>query len=154
MPVARQIVRDYTLALHAAPQFVFPLLCPVREYEWIPGWSCDLVHTRSGVIEPGCIFRTHFHIDAIWYVTQHDPVLYQVGFVQVFSDVAVGRFGIQLEPVGGDRCVGRMRSELTALSPQADSNFEEFADARDTGLRRLEGLLNDFLDSHPRATSS
>jgi hypothetical protein len=27
----------------APPADVFPLLCPVREYEWIEPWSCDMI---------------------------------------------------------------------------------------------------------------
>ena len=37
---------------------VFPLLCPKREEEWIPGWKCDTLWSRSGYNEEGAIFRT------------------------------------------------------------------------------------------------
>ena len=36
----------------------FPLLCPVREREWLAGWNPTIVHTKSGVAEPGCGFVT------------------------------------------------------------------------------------------------
>lgn len=26
------------------PEDVFPMLCPVREYEYIPRWECDIVY--------------------------------------------------------------------------------------------------------------
>ena len=42
---------------------VFPLLCPVREYEWIDGWSCRLVHSESGFAEKGAIFTTGFRAE-------------------------------------------------------------------------------------------
>ena len=22
---------------------IFPLLCPVREFEWVPGWQCEII---------------------------------------------------------------------------------------------------------------
>ena len=39
-----RVVKCYTMNLCAAPADVFPLLCPVREYEWIEPWSCDMVY--------------------------------------------------------------------------------------------------------------
>jgi hypothetical protein len=38
-----RVVKSYTMNLCAAPADVFPLLCPVREYEWIEPWCCDMV---------------------------------------------------------------------------------------------------------------
>ena len=29
----------------------FPLLCPKREEEWIPGWECETVWSHSGCNE-------------------------------------------------------------------------------------------------------
>ena len=37
---------------------VFPLLCPVREYEWIPDWRCRMVYSKSGVAERDAVFTT------------------------------------------------------------------------------------------------
>ena len=39
----------YTQRLIAGPDAVFPLLCPVREADWIDGWDPLLVATQSGV---------------------------------------------------------------------------------------------------------
>lgn len=41
--IAERIVKSYTMHLCAPPADVFPLLCPVREYEWIEPRSCDMV---------------------------------------------------------------------------------------------------------------
>ena len=53
----RRIVLAHTMRLKGNPEKVFPLLCPVREYEWVEPWRCDLVYTDSGVAELDCIFR-------------------------------------------------------------------------------------------------
>ena len=42
-----------------SPEDVFPMLCPVREYEYIPPWECDIVYLDSGFAEPGGVFTTH-----------------------------------------------------------------------------------------------
>ena len=49
---------EHTALVPAPAHRVFPLLCPVREPEWIPGWSCELIHTASRLAEKGCVFRT------------------------------------------------------------------------------------------------
>ena len=38
-----RVVKSYTMTINALPETVFPLLCPVREYEWIEPWCCDMV---------------------------------------------------------------------------------------------------------------
>ncbi len=58
----------------ATPDALFPLLCPVLEYEWIPTWSCRLVHTASGVAEHGCVFTTDFGSgEETWVCTTYRP---------------------------------------------------------------------------------
>jgi hypothetical protein len=34
-----RVARSYTQSLVGRPEAVFPLLCPVREADWIPGWD-------------------------------------------------------------------------------------------------------------------
>ena len=57
---AERVVKSYTMTLGAPPVDVFPLLCPVREYEWIEPWSCDMVFSASGLAENNAVFRTNF----------------------------------------------------------------------------------------------
>jgi hypothetical protein len=37
---------------------LFPLFCPAREADWIPGWDCQLIYTESGYAEDKVIFKT------------------------------------------------------------------------------------------------
>ncbi len=64
--------RTYTQHLVAPPSRVFPLLCPVREADWLEGWDPPLVLSNSGVAERDCVFLTDASPGhAIWYVTRH-----------------------------------------------------------------------------------
>lgn len=57
------------------PQKIFPLLCPVRETEWIAEWSPLKVISNSGLMELECIFtEADGEQTAIWLVT--DAVLH------------------------------------------------------------------------------
>lgn len=53
-----RVTRTYTQHIQAAPDAVFPLLCPVREAERIPGWDPVAVFSESGFAEVDCVFRT------------------------------------------------------------------------------------------------
>ena len=49
---------SYTQHPNASPEAVFPLLCPVAESKWTPGWMPEVVFSVSGVVEQECIFMT------------------------------------------------------------------------------------------------
>ena len=53
-----RVSRSYTQHLGAPPTEVFPLLCPVREAEWVKDWRPRLVLSDSGFAEPDCVFIT------------------------------------------------------------------------------------------------
>ena len=53
-----RVTHSYTQQLIAPPDRVFPLLCPVREAEWIDGWQPVLVLTLGGFAEADCVFTT------------------------------------------------------------------------------------------------
>ena len=44
-----RVTRTCTQRLVAAPAAVFPLLCPVREADWIDGWNPPLAISSSGI---------------------------------------------------------------------------------------------------------
>lgn len=56
--IAKNVSRHHVFEVEAPRALVFPLLCPVREREWLPGWQADIVHSTSGLVEEGCIFRS------------------------------------------------------------------------------------------------
>lgn len=69
---ARRTATKYTGAIAFPPSAVFPLLCPVREYEWIEQWSCEMIYSESGVAEENCIFTTLFG-PFVWNVDRYEP---------------------------------------------------------------------------------
>jgi hypothetical protein len=50
--------RKARIMVAARAEELFPLLCPVREYEWIPDWRCRMVYSGSGVAEKDAVFTT------------------------------------------------------------------------------------------------
>ena len=106
----------YTQAIAATPGEVFPLLCPVREEDWAPGWRTRLVVSNTGLIEEDCIFVTPGEpADAIWIVTDHDPETHRLRMYKIVPGVVVSRLEIALSE-DGPGTKAAISYEHTALS--------------------------------------
>ena len=120
------VVRTYTQRIEAPPERVFPLLCPVREAEWLDGWSYELVHSESGVAEDGCVFRTGADNgpETVWMVTRHSLEEGVVEFVRVTTGLLATRLRIDLEPAPGGATSVQIRYTHTPTS-EAGAAFIE-----------------------------
>lgn len=143
----------YVQRLDASPDRVFPLLCPVRESEWIADWDPAVVFSASGVAEQDCIFVTEHDGEAIWVVTHHDPGSWTVGFLKVVPGRTVTRIEIALAPRGGDGCDATVRYTRTALTPAGDRDVRDFtAENYAQFMRTWETDLNAYLAARPAST--
>ena len=123
-----RVTRTYTQRLVAGPSAVFPLLCPVREADWIEGWDPILVLTNSGIAEPDCVFVTGASPnDAIWYVTRHDPDGGLVEMLKFTPLLTACKLTIQLRPVesGAEATISYAH---TSLGPEGDAFVASFTD--------------------------
>ena len=108
---------DFSYEVSAEPEAVFPLLCPVREYEWLDGWACEMVYSQSGVAELGCVFKTHFgEVPEMWHVNFYDPPR-RIEYLVVAPDTLITRLTIELARSGEDHTQLRWRRLFTSLSP-------------------------------------
>lgn len=120
--------RTYVQRLVAGPAAVFPLLCPVREAEWIDGWDPSLVISESGVAEPDCVFTTSAQpTDAVWYITRHEPATGFVEMIKITPAVTACRLTIQLRPATGG-CEAEITYSHTSLGPDGDKFVASFSD--------------------------
>jgi hypothetical protein len=137
---------SFETTLEAAPARVFPLLCPVREYDWIPLWHCELLFTASGVAELGCVFRTEFPDSwgpEVWVVSRFEPNE-RIAFVRT-GRLRTMRYDIMLWPQ--DKATGILwRQEATALNAEGDALMRAAPrEAFDALMRDLNGLLQHYL---------
>lgn len=141
-----RVARTYTQSLVAPPDVVFPLLCPVREADWIPGWDPLLVVSSSGVAEPDCVFVTGGSpADAIWYVTRHEPAAGYVEMIKVTPGVTACRLTIRLRRTseGSEADVSYMH---TSLGPTGDEFVRGFTEASYVrAMQQWEARLNHYL---------
>ena len=138
---------SYTQTLAGPPEIVFPLLCPVREMEWVEGWEPKLVISASGVAELDCIFvMPDQPNDSIWVVTQWHPQTHFIEFIKVTPGLAVGRIEIQLRPGEADQTLADITYAYTALSQAGEHFVEHFTEEYyTTFMQTWETELNYFL---------
>jgi hypothetical protein len=94
----KRVSRSYAGFVSAAPEKVFPLLCPVREYEWLEGWKCKMIYSESGVAEENCVFETDFGEGPMaWIVSRYEPPR-KIEFVISLPERRIERLNIVLRP--------------------------------------------------------
>lgn len=75
--IAAQRLYSHLHHFSAPPEMIFPLLCPVRESEWIPDWQARIVHSRSGYAEARCLFATGpADQETVWYTVAFEQNRY------------------------------------------------------------------------------
>ena len=147
-----RVSHTYVQRLVAPSSAVFPLLCPVREAEWIEGWEPIDVWSRSGVAETDCVFTTAApdgspH-DAIWYITRHEPGNGFVEMLKVTPGVTACRLTIQLTAAAGasQACEAEITYTHTSLGRAGDLFVAGFtAEYYVQFMRDWEARINHFL---------
>ncbi len=142
------VARSYTQKIHASPEEVFPLLCPVREAEWVPGWDPLVVFTQSGLMEQDCIFLTgEDGPESFWVTTRHDRRNLQLELVKVTPGMTIGKISIALKANGDEGTDLEVTYRYTAVS-QAGQDFVDgySEDYFVQFMRQWEKALNDYME--------
>ncbi|MDX2437050.1 MAG: hypothetical protein QNL88_08380 [Acidobacteriota bacterium] len=147
-----RVSRSFTQHLCAPADEVFPLLCPVREMEWVKDWRPKLVVTESGVAEPGCIFVTPgIPEDALWLITVHDPVEHRLEITKIIPGMVVGTITVAFSADGDEACTADINYAYTALSEHGKRAIGEFTDEHfQSFMKTWEAELNHFLRTGER----
>ena len=150
-----RVVRSYVQRLVAPPERVLPLLCPVREADWIEGWDPRAVFTESGVVEQDCVFVTRASPhDAVWMVTRLEPAAGRVEMVKISPEVTacILRIEVAAAPHGSSATV---RYTHTSLGPRGDEFVAGFTEEFYRGfMRDWERRLNHYLETGERLASA
>lgn len=151
----QRIHYTYTQSLAAPPERVFPLLCPVRETEWVPGWMPVWVVSASGVMEEGCVFLTREELaEAIWIAVRHDPEDHHLELLKIVPDHLVCRYEIRLTPAPNGRTAAEVTYSCTAISPAGETFLNGLTSAWYADfMNRWEKGLNYYL-AHGRMIST
>lgn len=150
MPV--RVSHRHTQRISGTPDEVMPLLCPVREGEWIPGWSPRLVISNSGLAEPGAVFVNEVEgREAVWLISEHDRKTGRVSMIEVVAGLAVIELEIEVRRDGTNCCLCEVTYTYTALSEEGEAFVAARTETWYAGfMREWERLLNHYLETGTR----
>lgn len=137
---------SFTMKLEAEPEKIFPLLCPVREYDWIESWKCEMVYADSGFAELDGIFRTDnpaTGLEDTWLICRHESPV-RIEFVR-WNTIRAIHYTISLKAVDGGT-ESEWKQVLTGLTEEGNE-FVRNLDGREfeTMCRTEEKMLNHYL---------
>jgi hypothetical protein len=138
---AKRKVQRYERVFTASPAELFPLLCPAREADWIPGWTSDLVYTTTGYVQPDCIFTTDTDNpfgEGTWVIYAHVPDEC-LELVKTSTDLVLQiRIAISSVPAGGS--CGNWTLTTTSLTPRGSALIDAMSDRDPRFLALLDAL--------------
>jgi hypothetical protein len=141
-----RVTHTYRQRLVAPVTVVFPLLCPVRERDWIVGWDPIEVISESGLAEPGCVFITAGEPqNAVWVVLRHEPSNGYVEMLKLVPSLTACRLSIQLCATA-EGCDADISYSHTSLSPAGDAFLASFTRSYfEAFMQAWEARLNHYL---------
>jgi hypothetical protein len=148
--ISRRITREYRQTIRAAPQIVFPLLCPVREAEWLDGWRCHMIFSASGLVEEGAVFSTpsEGEADTVWIVTRHDPKAHRVEFARFTHASKTCILKIDVTPKGKSHSYVHISYTYSGIAPSGNDFIEKFTEkAFLESVTFWEKSMNYFLET-------
>lgn len=130
--------------LTAAPNEVFKQLCPSREADWINGWTVDLLYTKTGYVEPLCVFRTpasNIFGPGLWMITKLEPETNLELVVFHEDNDLIEYTKIHLFDNGNETCKVVFEITSTAISEKGDTLIDSFPDEEPPFLAELAHFL-------------
>lgn len=146
-------VRAYRQTIEAPPAVVFPLLCPVREVEWLDGFAFTMIYSASGFVEEGAVFTTANpgEPDTVWLVTRHDRAARQVEFARFTPGSRTCLLKIAVEPCGEARSFVDVSYAYTALGNPGEEFLKGWTEEAFTrAMVFWERSMNHFLKTGAR----
>jgi len=128
-PKYKREIQEFTGTFETTPEKVFPLLCPAREADWIPGWDTDLIYTNSGYAEDKCVFRTNKSNSAsesLWTFTGFKINEY-IEFVRFQQDMLL-HCKISLTQNKDGTTTTTWKAILTSLSEKGNKEIDKMSD--------------------------
>jgi hypothetical protein len=154
----KRVTHEYTQNNVALPEKVFPLLCPVREADWVPGWQYRLIYSESGVAEYGCVFLTPNEEDSetTWVVTEYDPAFFHIAFSWVHSGLVAAQIRISLKrrseaETSSGHTSAHIQYVYTGLSVEGNRELERYDEKWfRRKMQSWEAAINHYLQTGTR----
>jgi hypothetical protein len=158
----KRIAHEYTQNNVAPPEKVFPLLCPLREADWVPGWQYRLIYSESGVAEYGCVFITPNEdgTETTWMVTDYDPPSFRIAYAWMNPGLVTAQIRICLSRSSGGQISSGDTNALiqytyTGLSTEGNREVERYDQKWFRHkMQSWEAAINHYLQTGKRIDAS
>ncbi|HEV8131499.1 MAG TPA: SRPBCC family protein [Acidobacteriota bacterium] len=146
--VPLRLAKRFVFQIDAPASRVFPLLCPVKEYDWIDGWKCSMVYSESGHAEDKCVFT--IDVDngrrEICTVSLYEPERFLIHYIFLLPDSHVEKLELTVEDHGGGGSNLRWTRTYTGLSDAGNAFVRRYVDeVLPARMRYLEQAMNQYL---------
>ena len=145
----QRAVLTHVMTIESTPETVFPLLCPVREEEWAPGWVGRVIFAESGLAEEDGVFASVApdRDDTVWYVTRRDASRHELEFVFFMPGLQVSRLNINVTPVSETRSTLWIRYIRTGISERGNESVREAETRFPAMVSEWKESLNHFVST-------
>jgi len=128
-----KVIRTYTQKIKGTPAQIFPLLCPVREKDWIDGWDPEIVYSDSGIAEKDCVFVTYIGgKKTVWVITRYEP---ENNFTEMIR-------------YNGDTLIVKLSVTIAKTDAGSDVNITyTYTAVNDEGKREIEAFTQQYYDN-------
>jgi len=147
---AKRVSRNYVQTIQAPPSVVHPLICPVKEAEWLDGWDYHLLFSDCGFAEKGCVFtsRSAGEKDTIWLITKRDNAAYETVFARITPDSRVAEVTVRAEGGGQQTSRVHITYTITALNETGNRFIENFTEDNFVkDMKFWEATMNHYLET-------
>jgi len=146
---AKRVRRSYCQTINAEPKKVFPLLCPVREAEWLEGWKYNLIYSKTGFAEEGCVFSTPHkgEENTIWIITKHDKDNHVVEFARFTPNSRTCVLIITVKPKQNNISDVYITYTYTSITDEGNQFIDDFTESEFlSAVKFWEKSMNYFLE--------
>ena len=141
----RKVIK-HSQPFQTTPDKLFPLLCPTTELDWLDGWHCELIYSRSLYQEYNLIFKTnYFNMDEVW-VTSHFEPNRALEFVRVSEHVSA-KVDVRLCDNLDGTTTGDWIVIITALTSKGNEMLSHLK-PDDEPMAILLDALDHYIDHH------
>ena len=127
-PVLAHTHQEFSFAVQAPYEQVFPLFGALEEKKWAKGWEPEFVYPTPAHDQQGMVFtRKHGGMSSVWTCTAFDEATGHVQYVYVVDDAMVTLIDIHVVRAGPAETRVSVVYERTALQPEANEHVAHMA---------------------------
>ncbi|KUO49830.1 MAG: hypothetical protein APF76_00880 [Desulfitibacter sp. BRH_c19] len=144
----KKLIQKYQQTLAGTKEEIFPLLCPVREKEWLQDWDYNMIYSESGYAEKGCMFETNNNYGSYrWIMTKHDSDNFGIQFVKTTKENIVVIIDIDLKEKNERLTYCKIQYTFIAIGEEASEHMykENTEEHFNEHMKKWEDSLNYYL---------